>query len=131
MKNILKVVALVFLFSGINNGVIYCTENTPVSKIERSSEILETEKKLQERIDKGVKVFIKKIIVSGITLIKGDQIKEIILPFKNHWFSKDEIQVVLDSINAGYEQNGYYGKVSKISYQIKKNNLKIIVEEIK
>lgn len=129
MKNVLKAAILFFLFLGVNNRVIYCAEDASVSKIQRSQEILEKEKALRERIEKGEKVFIKKITVSGITLLKENQIKKAILPFKNRWLSKDEIQGIVDLIIATYKQSGYSEKVPKIFYKIKKNNLNITVEE--
>jgi hemolysin activation/secretion protein len=129
LKQMGFILSVLFIFSLKAVSLAVPPPSQEMSGQEKTREILEKERALRERIEKGEKVFIKKIIVSGITLIKEDEIKKIISPFKNHWLSKDEIQGILDSINVTYEQNGYYGKASKISYQIKKNSLKIIVEE--
>jgi len=129
MKSILKPVILFFLFSEIYNNAIYCADETSASKIERSQEILEKEKILRERLEKGEKIFIKKIIVVGIASIDKNEMKKMISPFKNRWLSKDEIQGLIYSIKAAYEQSGYSGGLPNISYQINKNTLKIIIIE--
>lgn len=111
------------LFSGVSLETICFAQGTTASQIERTQEILEKEKALRERIEKGEKIFVRKIIVTGFTLISEDQIKEITLPFKNHWIFKDDIQLILDSIVAAYQRNGYNGRIANISYQIRKNRI--------
>lgn len=115
------------LFFGIS-FLNFCFAQTPTaSSIEKSQEILEKEKALRARIEKEEKVFIKKIIVSGVTLVNKEEIKEAILPHENHWLTKKEILAILDSISAVYKKNGYE---VRISYVIIKKSLKIKVEEL-
>jgi len=89
------------------------------------------EKALRTEVEKGKKVYIKKVTVKGATLITEDQIKEIILPFKDRWLTGSDINIILDSITSAYKQKGYEGQPSKISFQVKKSNLEINVEEIR
>jgi len=125
------IVIICSLFSGGSLETICFAQETSASQIERAQETLEKEKVLRERIEKGEKIFVRKIVITGVTLINEDQIKEITLPFKNHWIFKDEIRLILDSIVAVYQRNGYNGKIADISYQIRKNRIiEIEVEEI-
>ena len=102
----------------------------PIGQIERTQELLEKEKAFRGRIEREEKVFIKKIIVEGVTLLNEGQIKELILPFQKRWLSKDEIQQILDALTAAYRQNGYKEQPAKISFEIKKGFLKIKVDEL-
>ena len=100
---------------------------TSASQIERTQEDLEKDRMLRENIEKGQKVFIKEIIVKGITLLTEEQIKEIILPFQKHWLSKDDIQRIIDSLQQSYQQKSQ--AIPIISYQVKGRKLIIDVEE--
>ena len=121
-------VILFFLCSGAG-AMEACFAQTSASQMERALELLEKEKALRETIEKGQKVFIKKIIVKGATLLSEERIKEIILPFKNHWLTEADINSILDSITAAYKQKGYNNQPVKALYQVKKNLLKIQVVE--
>lgn len=61
-----------------------CFAQTSASQIEKTHQDLEMEKTLRTEVEKGEKVYIKKVTVKGATLITEEQIKEIILPFKDH-----------------------------------------------
>ena len=118
---------LFFIFGSIN----LCFSQTPsMSQIEKTQLDLEKERVLRTQVEKGKKVFIKKIIVKGVTLITEDRINETILPFKNHWFTEADINLILGFITFAYKQKGYQNQPAKISYQIKKMSLIIKVEEL-
>ncbi|MBI5145194.1 MAG: hypothetical protein HZA27_03300 [Candidatus Omnitrophica bacterium] len=122
----LTIFVLFFVLSFFN---LSFAQTQTLGQIERSQEILEKERVLRERLERGEKVFIKKITFSGATLISEDKIKEILLPFKNRWLTQAEIQAILDLIATRYKEEGYAERIASISYQINKNRLKIIIEE--
>lgn len=101
----------------------------PTAEVQRAEEITEKEKILREKIEKEKKVFIKRIIVEGVTLLSEDQIKGIILPYQKKWLISKDIQQILEFLKQTYKQMGYNGQPSRISYQIKKKHLIIKVEE--
>ncbi len=108
----------------------FCFSQPPsMGEIQKTQQDLEMEKALRTEVEKGKKVLIKKITVKGATLITEDQIKEITLPFKNHWLTEADINLILDSITSAYKQKGYQNQPAKISFQIKKGYLEINVEE--
>lgn len=130
IKEITSLVLIIFfLFLSVGYEIVCFAENPSASEIERTQEIIQEEEFLRDKLKTEEKVFIKKIIVKGITLLDEDKIKEIILPFQKHWLSKADIQQILDAIDQAYKQKGYTGVPIKISSQIKKNCLKINVEE--
>lgn len=119
---------LFFIFGSFN----LCFSQTPsTGQIEKTQQDLEKERVLRTQVEKGKKAFIKKIIVKGVALITEDRIKEIILPFKNHWLTESDINLILNSITSAYKENGYQNQPAKISFQIKKGCLEINIEEIK
>lgn len=122
-------IILFFLLSALGNKVISFAQNITPAQIERSQEILEEEKIIRDKLEKEEKVYIKKIIVKGVTLLSQAQIKEIISPFQKHWLTKEDIQQILDLLEKAYINNGYGNKVKGISYQIKKRVLGIQIEE--
>jgi nicotinate-nucleotide adenylyltransferase len=121
---------LIALFLIFGANIAYSSQDTSASTITRSQEMIEKEKFLREKIDKDDKVYLKKAIATGVTLIDKEKIKEIIEPFKNHWISKNDIQIILDSITAAYKEKGYADKLGSVSYKIRKNTLNIIIMEI-
>lgn len=121
------VFALFFIFTSCNAGLSQPT----IGQIEKTQQDLEMEKALRTEVEEGKKTHIKKIIVKGITLLTEDQIKEITLPFKNHWLTQTDINLILDSIVNAYKKKGYESQPSKISFQIKKGLLEIKVEELR
>jgi len=109
-----------------------CFPQSPsAGKIEKMQQDLEMEKALRTELEKGKKVFIKKVILKGATLITEEQLKEIILPFKDRWLSGSGINLILDSITSAYKQKGYEGQPEKITFQVKDGNLEISIEEVK
>lgn len=121
---------LFFLSLILGSKSISSAQAPSLSQIERSQEILDKEKILREKFEKGEKVFIKKIIVQGVTLLTGDEIKETILRFEKRWLTEEDIQQILGLIQQAYGQKGYKNQLTKISYQIKKKCLIIRVEEL-
>lgn len=121
MNILIKITALVFLLS-----TNLLAQVPSASMIEREQEILEKEEKLRDNIVQEKKVFIKRIAVEGATLLKGEEIKQVILPFQKHWLSQYDIQQILDLFNALYKQKGYQ---ADIAYEIKKGCLMIKITE--
>lgn len=117
---------LFFIFTLYN----LCFAQAPtVSQIERTQELTEKEEAVRNKLEEEEKVLIKKIIVHGATSLSKDQIREIVLPFQNHWLSKKDIQVIISLLKAAYNQKGYNNQPAKISFEIKKHSLKIQIEE--
>lgn len=111
------------------NSVAYSSQNESASTIARSQEMIEKEESLRENINKNEKMYLKKIAITGATLIDKEKIKEALRPFKNCWISKDDIQLIIDSISAIYQEKGYSEKIEGISYKINRNILNIAVKE--
>ena len=121
------VFVLLLIFTSCNAGWSQPT----MGEINKTQQDIEMEKALRTEVEKGKKVYIKKIVVKGATLITEDQLKEIVLPFKNHWLGESDINLILESIINAYKQKGYEGQPSKISFRIKKSLLEINVEEVR
>jgi len=101
------------------------------SQIEKTQEDLEKEKALRELIEEGQKVFIKKIIIKGVTLLTQEEIKDIVQPFQKHWLSQGDVQQILEMLKQTYKEKGYPGQPAKILTQIEKGQLIIEITEIK
>ena len=121
--------ALIFFFLLLPFEAVCFAEPPSASQIGRGQEILQKEEILRNKLEKEEKVFIKKIIVTGITLLDEDKIKEAISPFQAHWLTNKDIQQILELLKEAYRQQGYPGLHASISYQIKRKNLLIKVEE--
>jgi len=121
-------IAIVFILCLLN--ACFC-ETPSMGQIEKSQQDLEVDKALRAEAEKGQKVLIKTITVKGTSLITLDQIKQVILPFKNHWLTQSDIDLILNSITNIYKQNGYQAEPAKISYEVKEGNLQIDIEELK
>ncbi len=120
---------LLIFFICLPFKAICFAEPPSAGQIERAQEILQKEDILRNKLEKEEKIYIKKIIVKGVTLLDEDKIKEIILPFQKHWLNKTDIQQILDIIGQAYKQKGYTGLPLRIYSQIKKNCLKIEIKE--
>jgi len=125
----LYTVLISFLFLLLSANLAYSSQDTSISTITKSQDMIQKEEALREKLDKNEKVYLKKAVVTGVTLIDKEKIKEIVEPFKNHWISKNDIQIILDSITAAYKEKGYADKLGSISYKIRRNNLNIIIME--
>jgi len=120
-KTLLIFVSLIFLFSFV--GLIFAEEISKEQKLERE---LEKEKALRERIEKEVekpkveeekppsappvkeeRVLIKKIVVTGVTLFKEEEIRKIVEPYENKELSFREMQKIAELITELYRTNGY------------------------
>jgi len=120
---------LILFFLFLSFGILCFAEQPSASQIERTQEIIQKEEILRDKLKIGEKVFIKKIIVKGVTLLNEDEIKKIILPFQKHWLSKADIQQILDAIGEAYKEKGYVWQFLKTSFDIKGSCLEINVEE--
>ena len=67
---------LILLFLFLSFETTCFAEQPSASQIERTQEIIQEEKILRDKLKTGEKVFIKKIIVKGITLLDDDEIKK-------------------------------------------------------
>ena len=127
----MKKAAFLILISLLCSFNLSFSQAPSIGQIEKTQQDIEMEKTLRTEAEKGKKSFIKNIEVKGASLITADQIKEIILPFKNHWLTGNDINLILNSIASAYKQKGYEGQPEKISFQIKKGLLEITVEELR
>lgn len=118
-----------FLFLLLSANLAYSSQDTSLSVITKSQEMIDDEKALREKIDKREKMFLKKTVIKGITLIDKEKIMEILQPFRNHWISKDDIQIIMDSIAVVYKEKGYYERIETMFYKINRNTLTITVKE--
>ncbi|MGE4357347.1 MAG: ShlB/FhaC/HecB family hemolysin secretion/activation protein [Candidatus Omnitrophota bacterium] len=111
----------IFLFSGI---VLAQQQPAQQERLERE---LEKEKILRERIEKAPekpeveeelpseavppvkeeKVLIKKIVVSGVTYFKEEEIRKIVSPYENKELSFREMQEIASLLTELYRTNGY------------------------
>jgi len=117
-----------FLFLMFNSAA-YPSQNESASTIARSQEMIEKEESLRGNINKNEKMYLKKIVIEGATLIDKEKIKETLQPFKTRWISKDDIQLIIDAISAIYQEKGYAEKIEGITYKVNKNTLNISVKE--
>lgn len=123
-----KTVILILFF--ICALFIYSYAQTTAGQIQRQEELLRQEEKLRERIQEEARVYIKKIMVEGASLLSEEEIKEITSSFQKRWLTKEDIQQVMESLKQAYKDKGYTGEPLKISYQIKQRSLIIRVEEL-
>ncbi|MCX7661198.1 MAG: hypothetical protein N2Z79_00765 [Candidatus Omnitrophica bacterium] len=98
----------------------------PTAEIQRQQELLEKERELRKRIDKEPRIFIKKIILKGVSLLSEEEYKKIILPFQKRWLTKEDIQQILEKLSEVYKQKK---SIPEIVYQIKRNQLLILIKE--
>lgn len=127
-KDFISLIAVLnFIFLALPAQNI-CFAQEP-AKILKSQEELEKEKALRKKIKKQEKVFIKKIILHGVSLVSKEEIKNIILSYQKHWLSKEDIRQIIILIQGAYKNKGYKVGDDKIYYLIKKGNLIIKVKE--
>jgi len=122
-------ITLFFLFLCMYSQVVGYAAEAAISQIQRTGETLAEEKALRDRLGRPEKRQVKEITVEGASLLEPRQIKEMILPFQGHWLTKVDIEQLLELIRQAYPQKGYTNQPDKISYQIKKKQLIIKVEE--
>ena len=107
-----SIILILIFFSLIAYFTPSVAEGIDASRIEQSREDLDKEEALRKRISQEEKVFIKKVVVSGITLLDKEQVRETLLPYEGHWLSKEDIAEMLNSILQLYQkynyQPGYY-----------------------
>lgn len=122
------VAALIIIFAALDLSL---AQTPTASQIQRTQELLEKERALQEKIKTGTKVFVKFIVVQGASLINKEEISQITSGFKNRWLSQSEIKEILGLVRELYRQGGYQGRVSEVFYKMEKNSLIITVKEVK
>lgn len=127
----IKLIYLLFLALSLSLGTLCLAAPPPeqeASGQERMRQLQEQEKRLRERIEEEKpkleiekklpeveppptpseqKVLIRKINVTGATLLTEKEIKDITLPFENKEVTMREIQKVADLITDAYRQKGY------------------------
>ena len=118
---------LLFLWFGTE---IACFAQVSTGQILKSEEILQKEEALRKKLKEQEKVYIKKIIVEGTSLLTDEEIKAVISPFQKHWLTKEDIQQILSLLRQVYAQKGYIGESVRVSYQVERKQLKIKVEEL-
>jgi hemolysin activation/secretion protein len=129
MKKILIIVNLFFVFLGGNMENV-CLAQSSASQIQRAQEILEKERALSQKLEEPQKIYIKKIMVEGASLLSPEEIREIISSFQKRWLTKEDIQQIMESFRQAYQRRGYAKQPAKISYRIEKRNLIIVIEEL-
>jgi hemolysin activation/secretion protein len=120
---VINILIFIFFFSS------FCFAQPQTATIQRNQELLQQEKLLRERIQKPKKVYIKEIIIEGISSINLKEIEESVLPFKKRWLSEEEINQIITSIKEIYFQKGFLKPT--INYIIQKKYLIIKVIENK
>jgi hemolysin activation/secretion protein len=118
-----------FLLSAVITQSQALAANVTPAQVERSEQLIDQQGLLRQRLEKGAKVFVKEIEVTGASLIKTEDIKELIKPLEKSWVYKSDIQTVIESIKELYNKSGYEKRLKNITYQIKDGLLKIQIEE--
>ena len=124
-KHIATFLPLLLIFFIRNPGFA----QTSVSQMQRAQDLLEKERALSQKLEEPQKIYIKKIIVEGATLLSPEEIKEIISPLQRRWLTKEDIQQIMESLRQAYQRKGYTKQPAKISYRIEKKNLIIVIED--
>lgn len=99
------------------------------SEIERSQELLNEQRELNRRIYDEDKVFVERIILKGASALTSGQIDGILGAFEQKWFSRHDIQGLIDAIEMTYKNNNLPIK-PQISYQVNNDSLEITVKEM-
>lgn len=107
----------------------FCFAQTSASQMQRAEELIEKEEALRKELKEPKKVFVKNIIVEGVTLLSEDEIKEITAPFIKHWLNAENFEQIKELIKQSYQEKGYTNKPAEISHRIKKKSLIIEVKE--
>lgn len=94
------------------------------SDILRNQELIKQDQELREKAIE-TKVYIKKIVVTGATLLSQDEIKEITSLFEKKWLTKFDIQTMEDLIKQAYSKKGVPPEQIQLSFEVKKGVLTI------
>jgi outer membrane protein assembly factor BamA len=125
MKKLIILIILLNLFSF--TFAQYPAPNA--EEIQRSQELIDKETMMLERIQKGDKFFIKKILIDGFTLISKTELKDIIIAYQGRWLTKDDLGKLDEEIKQVYRKKGYTTQPKDISYHIKGKILEIYIED--
>jgi len=125
-----KIPVFILISFFLTYNYCFCAEEgASASSITRTNEMIEKDRSLRENITKDEKMLLKKVILTGITLVDKERIREVLKPFRNHWISKSDIQLIIDSVLAIYKDQGYGARISSISYRVNRAVLYITIEE--
>jgi len=127
-SGLLNLGLILFIFS-IHAKVNCFAQSSSASQAQRTEELLEKERQLEEKIQQPEKIYIKNIIVQGASLLDQEKIKEIIEPFSKYWLTKGDIQKIMDAIKVAYQKKGVLEQLVKVSYEVNEESLLIKVEE--
>lgn len=120
---------LLFVLSAFTFSKLSLAENPPAGQIERSHELLEKERALLERLNRQGKVYIKRIIVESRSLLTGEEVNEIILPFQRQWLNKEDIEEIIGLIIEALSRKGYDRAMIDVSHEVNRKQLVIKVRE--
>lgn len=123
-RTILLIVILILCLSALSFA------QTSAGEALRTQEMLEQERSLRKSLEEPEKFYFKRIEVQGATCLSAEEIGQIALPFKKHWLTKENIGQLIESFKQAYAKPGCAGKLSRISYEIRKTSLIIKVEEL-
>ena len=125
-KGAITLTAGLFLFCLFSQAVSWA-QNAPTASIQRSQDILEQEKALRTRVEKGQKFFIKKIIVTGTALSK-EEIEEITAPYIRHWLVKADFENLAALLKEACVKKGHNPDFVNVIYQVHRSTLNISLE---
>jgi hemolysin activation/secretion protein len=115
-----------FLFTALNASFTQSSAQT-ASQVQKSLEDLEKYERLEKRIERGEKSYIKDIVVEGVTFLSNDKVNFLIKPYLKRWLTRNDIQQLIDSIKDQYQKNSQ--KPPQVSSRIEGRKLIIKVEE--
>jgi hemolysin activation/secretion protein len=101
------------------------------AQIERQQEMIEKERALRQRIEEDGQVFVRQIVVTGVTLLDEEEVKKIIQPYEGRRLSKKNIQAILDDFALAYKEKGCLDRLARTSYHLRQGYLEITIKEKK
>ncbi|MFA5363516.1 MAG: POTRA domain-containing protein [Candidatus Omnitrophota bacterium] len=128
MTKVLSYICIIclFLFTALNASFTQSSAQT-ASQVQKSLEDLEKYERLEKRIERGEKSYIKDIVVEGVTFLSNDKVNFLIKPYLKRWLTRNDIQQLIDSIKDQYQKNSQ--KPPQVSSRIEGRKLIIKVEE--
>lgn len=102
-------------------------ENLVTSQVQRSSEITKEEEEIRGKIEKGDRVFIQEISISGYSVIIEDVLEETIAPYRNKWLGLSDILQIIDRIKKLYSSQNAISV--DITYQVIDSELIMHIKE--
>ena len=90
------------------------------SQMLRQEELLKKQEGLEEQLQYKGKVYVRKITITGNTLLNREQIYDATVPFINKWLNLDEIEQLIDDLLRVYAAQQ---KEVSISYTLEQNGI--------